>query len=186
MAKKMNKAELAKKYARALLDEAIEHNEIDVVAQEMQQLSQLMSDSPEWNRLITSQMVGLHDREKGAALVADQLNLSLLTRHFLGVLIENGRTFVFREIAVAFGRMYEEYKGILPVFVVSALALNDKTTQHLTDVLKGIFNKEIRLNVKVNPDLIGGLTVQAGSLMADASVKTKLQKLNLIMKGVGI
>ncbi|MBR1777650.1 MAG: ATP synthase F1 subunit delta [Alphaproteobacteria bacterium] len=186
MAKKINQAELAKKYAKALLQEAIEHNQADAVAQEVQSLHQLMFNSLEWKMLMTSRLISARDREKGVNLVADKVNLSELMCHFLGVLIENGRTFVFKEIAEAFIQLYEEYKGILPVFVVSAQALNDKTQQHLIDVLKNIFNKEIRLNVKVNPALIGGLTVQTGSLMADVSVKTKLQKLNLIMKGVGI
>lgn len=186
MAKKINRAELAGKYAQALLQEAIEHDQADAVAQEVRGLSQLMADSSEFNRLMTSRLVSMRDRKEGMALVSEKLDLSELMRRFLGVLTENGRTFVFKEIETAFIRLYENYKGILPVFVVAAQSLNDRTQQHLTDVLKEIFNKEIRLDVKVNPNLIGGLTVQAGSLMADASVKTKLQKLNLIMKGVGI
>ncbi|MBO4643954.1 MAG: ATP synthase F1 subunit delta [Alphaproteobacteria bacterium] len=186
MAKKLNRAELAKKYAKALLQEAIEHKDADNIAQEVQLISRLMSDSSEMNMLMTSRLVNLYDRKKGVELVAEHIKLSQIMRHFLGVLIENGRTFIFNEITAAFIRMYEEYKGILSVSVVSAQILNDQTQQRLTDTLKAIFNKEIRLNVKVNPALIGGLTVQAGSLMADASVKTKLQKLNLIMKGVGI
>ncbi len=186
MAKKVNKAELAKKYAKALLDEAIERNQTDTVVREIQQLDRLMSDSPEYKKLMTSQMIGSIDRKNGMALVAEKLELSELTRHFLGVLVENGRTSIFSEIVGAFIRLYQEYRGILQVSVVSALALNDQTMQHLTDVLKQTFGKEIRMDVKIDPDLIGGLTVQAGSLMADASVKTKLQKLNLVMKGVGI
>ena len=186
MAKKINRAELAGKYAQALLQEAIEHDQADAVAQEVQELGQLMADSSEFNRLMTSCVVKMRDRKEGMMLVSEKLGLSELMQHFLGVLTENGRTFVFKEIETAFIRLYENYKGILPVFVVAAQSLNDKTQQHLTDVLKDIFKKDIRLDVKVNPNLIGGLTVQAGSLMADASVKTKLQKLNLIMKGVGI
>ena len=186
MAKKINKAGLAKKYAKALLDEAIEIGQADVVEREIRQLGELMSESPEYNTLMTSQTIGTRDRQNGIALVSDQADLSSLTRRFLGVLMENGRTLIFKEIVAEFVRQYEEYKGILPVSVVSALALNDRTKQRLSDVLKGIFNKEIRLDVKVDPELIGGLTVRAGSLMADASVKTKLQKLNLVMKGVGI
>ena len=186
MAKKINRAELAGKYAQALLQEAIEHNQADTVAQEVQTLGQLMADSSEFNRLMASRLVGARDRKNGMALVAEKIGLSELMQHFLGVLTENGRTFVFKEIEAAFIRLYEDYKGILPVSVVAAQSLNDRTLQHLTDVLEGIFNKKIKLNVKVNPALIGGLTVQVGSLMADASVKTKLQKLNLIMKGVGI
>ena len=186
MAKRINKTELAGKYAKALLDEAIEHNQIDAVAGEVKQIDSLISESAEYNKLMTTPMMTMNNRKKGVVLVADKLNLSPLMRHFFGVLIENGRTAVFHEIAVAFDRMYGEHKGILPVHVVSASALNERAKQHLTDVLKQTFNKEIQLDVKVDPALIGGLTVQAGSLMADASVKTKLQKLNLVMKGVGI
>lgn len=186
MAKKVNRAELAKKYAEALLQEAIDHDKADAVAQEVQELGRLMTDSLEWNKLMTSQLVSTCDREEGIKLVADRAQLSELMRHFLGVLIENGRTFIFNEIVASFARLYEEYKGILPVFVVSAQDLNDQTRQRLTGVLKNIFNKDIRLNVTVDPGLIGGLTVRTGSLMADVSVKTKLQKLNLVMKGIGI
>lgn len=186
MAKKINRAELARKYAQALLQDAMEHNMVDAVAAEIGKVADLMSDSPEFNRLMTSRLIGVRDRKKGADLVSEQLRLSELMRKFLGVLIENGRTSFFKEIKTAFVRRYEEYKGILSVSVVSAQSLNERTQQHLTDVLKGVFNKEIRLNIKVNPALIGGLTVQVGSVMADASVKTKLQKLNLVMKGVGI
>ena len=163
MAKKVNKAELAKKYAKALLDEAIERNQTDDVVREVRQLDRLMSESPEYKKLMTSQMIGLNDRKIGMALVADKLEISELTRRFLGVLIENGRTLIFSEIVDAFVRLYQEYKGILQVSVVSALALNDQTVQHLTDVLKRTFGKEILMDVKVDPDLIGGITVQAGS-----------------------
>ena len=186
MAKKINRGELAEKYAKALLQEAIEHDETETIAQEIRQFGQLMDESPELNKLMVSRLINVRERDLGLSLASEKMGLSDLMRRFLKVLNENGRTFVFKEIAIAFGRLYDEYKGILPVSVVSALELNDQTQQRLTNVLKEIFNKEIRLQIKVDPSLVGGLTVQAGSLMADASVKTKLQKLNLVMKGVGI
>ena len=186
MAKKINRVELAGKYAKALLQEAIEQNEVENIAQEMRQFETLMGESPELNRLMTSRLINARERAEGISLLAAQAGLSGLLNRFLNVLNENGRTFIFNEIKKAFDRLYDEYKGILPVSVVCAQELNEKTQQHLTDVLKGIFEKDIRLQINVDPSLIGGLTVQAGSLMADASVKTKLQKLNLVMKGVGI
>lgn len=186
MAKKINKADLAKKYASALFEEAVAHDQTDAVAAEVRELARLMSDSPEFKQLVTSQLVDAQSRRQGIELVSDKAELSGLTRCFLSVLIENGRLFLLSEVSSAFARLYEEYKGILPVSVVSAKALNDAARLRLAEVLKNIFNKDIRLNVTVNPSLIGGLTVQVGSFMADASVKTKLQKLNLVMKGVGI
>ena len=186
MAKKINTAELTKKYTSALFDEAVTHDQVDAIAKEIRELTQLMSDSLEFKQLIASRLLNTQIRNQGIDLVCDKMGLSDLMRNFLKVLIENGRLYLFPKIEPVFMQKYEEYKGILPVFVVSAQALNDLTRQHLTDVLKKIFNKDIRLNVTINPSLIGGLTVQIGSFMADASVKTKLQKLNLVMKGVGI
>ena len=186
MAKKINRVELADKYAKALLQEAIEHSELENIAQEIRQFDSLMDESPELNRLMTSRLINIRERAKGIELLAAQAGLSKLMFRFLSVLNENGRTFVFSEIKRAFERLYDEYKGVLPVSVVSAQVMSGQAQQRLADVLKGIFNKDIRLQIKVDPSLIGGLTVQAGSLMADASVKAKLQKLNLVMKGVGI
>ncbi len=186
MTKKINKSELAQKYASALFDEAMLYGVADTVADEFDELDQLLVTSPECNRLFVSRLIGDRDRRQGIELICDKANVSDLMRRFLGVLIENGRLSLFSEIKPFFYRLYEKYKGILSVSVVSAKVLNEATQQHLTAVLQQIFNKEIRLDMTVNPFLIGGLTVQVGSFMADACVRTKLQKLNLVMKGVGI
>ena len=186
MGKKINKAELAKKYASALFDEVVTSQQIDIVAEEMKKLVDLMSASLEFNRLLTSRLIEARTQKQGIQLVFDRIGVSDSMRRFFGVLIENGRLSLFSEIVPVFMQLYEEYKGILSVFVVSAQELKEGTQQHLTNVLKKIFNKDIRLNITVNPSLIGGLTVRVGSFMADACVKTKLQKLNLVMKGVGI
>lgn len=186
MGKKINTAELAKKYAAALFDEAVAHECADDVADELRELGRLMADCPEFDRLMNSRLISANIRAQTVAAIAQKAGLSDVTGRFLGVLADNGRMPLFTKIYDAFTALYEEHKGILSVSVVSAQELNEAARQRLNDVLKRIFNKEIRLSLSVNPSLIGGMTVQVGSLMADASVKTKLQKLNLVMKGVGV
>ena len=84
MAKKINKTELAKKYASALFDEAVAHDQADAVAEEMRGLVRLMSDCPEFKRLFSSQLIGMRDRRKGIDLVAEKIDLSdLMHRFFL-------------------------------------------------------------------------------------------------------
>ena len=159
MAKKINKAELAQKYASALFDEAVAHDQVDVVAGEVRELTQLISDSPEFKRLITSRLVSTQSRFKGIELVSDQAGLSDSTRRFLGVLIENGRLSLFPEIEPAFIRLYEEYKGILPVFVVSAQTLNDASRRRLAEVLKKIFNEPGIPFIDTNILLLAGIAL---------------------------
>lgn len=184
MARKVNQSELIKKYALALYQEAVMHNQTDKIADELHKLKQIMLDCPEFNLLVTSHQLNENQRQSIISVVSDKLELSDLMYRFLAVLNSNSRMCFLEQITSSFMELYEEQNGILSVDVVSAQILNEQTIQHLTDVLKKIFNKEIRLNLKTNPSLIGGLTVQVGSVMADASVKTKLQKLNLVMKGV--
>lgn len=186
MAKKLNKARLAEKYAAALFDGARDQNAVDIVAGEMRELERLIAQSAELNALVVSAAVSAKTRALAFELIAGKMELSVTTRGFLGVLIENGRTFLLPLIFFAFTRIYEKYKGILSVHVVSARKLSEPTIERLTGVLRGVFDREIRLDLNVDPDLIGGMTVRVGSFMADASVKTKLQKLNLVMKGVGV
>ena len=104
----------------------------------------------------------------------------------MGVLAENGRLYAFDAIAAEYDRLYEEHMGILPVSVVAAQELDETLSGRLTDVLGGIFDRQIRLNVSVDSRLIGGMTIRVGSRMVDSSIKSKLQKLNLIMKGAGL
>lgn len=186
MAKKLDKARLAEKYAVALFDGARDRNAVDAVADEMRELERLTSQSAELGALVSSGAVSAKTRADAFELIADKMEFSAVTRGFLGVLIENGRIFLLPLIFSAFTRIYEKHKGILSVHVVSARTLSDPSRERLTNVLRGVFDREIRLNLTVDPDLIGGMTVRVGSFMADASVKTKLRKLNLVMKGVGV
>lgn len=186
MAKRTSKAELAKRYAQALFQDAAGQDAADTVAEEFRGLCRLMDECPEFRTLMTSRFVCVKDRLDVAFAVADKLGLSVLMRNFLGVIIENGRQAVFPEMETAYRRLYEEYKGILAVSVVSARELDENMSGRLSGILNNIFEKDIRLDVRVDPALIGGLTVQVGSVMVDASIKSKLQKLNLVMKGVGV
>lgn len=186
MTKKTSKMELAKRYAQALFQDAVGQDAADTVAEEFRGLSRLMDECPEFKTLMTSRLICVKDRLEAAFAVADKLGLSALMRNFLGVIIENGRQAVLPEMETVYERLYEEHRGILPVSVVSARELDDGMSRRLSDILNKIFEKDIRLDVRVDPALIGGLTVQVGSVMVDASIKSKLQKLNLVMKGVGV
>lgn len=186
MAKAISKMEIAHPYAKALFEDAVEDKVLETVASEIISFKQLVSEVPELSRLMNDDLICQKDKLGAILAVADKIGVSRLTRSFLGVLAENCRLDVFSEIVCLFQHLYEDHMGILSVAVDTAQELDDKTARHLTDTLAKIFEKQIHLNVSVKPDLIGGLTVRVGCHMIDASIKSKLQKLNLVMKGVGI
>jgi len=69
--------------------------------------------------------------------------------------------------------------------VISAVELNQAQQDALTEALKTRVGGKIHVAVKVDPSLIGGLIVKVGSRMIDNSLRSKLQRLRLVMKGVG-
>lgn len=183
--KSVNTTELAKRYATALFRCALEKDALEGVLQELHEMQGLMLQSADLDFLMNAQAVSEKDRLTGISAVSEKAGFSALMSDFLGVMAENSRLFVFNKVVSAFEAAYEEHLGILPVSVVSARPLDEGASRRLSDVLGKFFNKKIRLDASVDPALIGGLTVQVGSRMADASVRSKLQRLDLIMKGVG-
>ncbi len=184
--KSVNTTELAKRYASALFRCACEKGAEEDILRELREMRDLMAQSAELDMLMNSQAVSEKDRLAGVAAVSEKAGFSALMSDFLGVMAENSRLSVFEKVVTAFEAAYEEHRGILPVSVVSARPLDEGAALRLTDVLGKFFDKKIRLDASVDPSLIGGLTVQVGSRMADASVRSKLQRLDLIMKGVGL
>jgi F-type H+-transporting ATPase subunit delta len=69
--------------------------------------------------------------------------------------------------------------------VQSAMPLNDEQLAALKETLKSSFGKDVRLNTKVDPSLLGGLVVKVGSRMFDSSLRTKLMNLKVVLKGTG-
>ena len=186
MPKKINKKNLAQKYAAALFDDAAANDSVDLIRDELQALTRLRNESSEFDELLKTPLLNAKVRLNAVEAVADKLKTSELIRNFLGVLAQNGRLSLLDEIESAFSRLYDDFKGILNVRVTTAVPMDNEQTRHLTDVLASVYEKQIRLNPTVDGNLIGGLTVQIGTVMADLSVQTQLRKINLAMKGVGV
>ena len=113
MPKKINKKNLAQKYAAALFDDAKSRNCVDSIRLELLDLVRLSTESPEFSELLTSPVLSADVRSDAVKAVADKLNFSELAHNFLGVLAQNGRLFLLGEIESAFSCLYDDFKGIL-------------------------------------------------------------------------
>lgn len=183
--KSITPAQLVARYVSALLAQAHEAGVVDKVGEELAVLSDLANDSAEFKALLSSAVISRSDREDALKLVCDRLEISDLTRRFLGVLNENGRLSLLGEINTKYTRRRAVEDGYMFVSVSCAEPLSEKASKRLIDVLADIYKKKICLEVTLDESLIAGLCVRVGSELVDGSLKTKLQKLNQVMKGVG-
>ena len=177
------RASLAGRYASALFDLARDQRQIDAVSRILNALNQALLDSREFAELIASPLVSREEAGKAFGALAPQLNLDPITANFLGVLARNGRKAELRAIIRAFRRLAADHRGETTADVITAHPLNDDQVAALKAQLRARAGRDVTIEAQVDPSILGGIVVKLGSQRIDASIRTKLNRLALAMKG---
>jgi F-type H+-transporting ATPase subunit delta len=175
---------LAGRYATALVELANESKSLDAVAAELKQVKDLLDGSLDLKRLVRSPVYSREEQAGAMDAILSRINVSTLTKNFIGLIAQKRRLFVLRDIITAFERIIAAQRGELSATVTSAQALKAEQLTALSGTLKDTFKREVRLATEVDPSLIGGLVVKVGSRQIDSSLKAKLARLTHAMKGV--
>jgi F-type H+-transporting ATPase subunit delta len=168
---------LASRYAKSLLDLAVERKQLDEVYQDMVFMHRLCADSREFVVLLKSPVVR-EDKKEKILLALTQGRVSELTALFNQLLIRKGREFYLNEIVDAFIQQYKDYNQIHTVKLTTAMEVSDEIKTELVERLKtsrGL--KEVELHCEVNEHIIGGFVLELGDRMIDASVAYELAKI---------
>lgn len=176
---------LASRYAKALFELADEAKALDAVADDLRTLKSLLAESESLRRLVRSPVLSRDEQGRAIAAVLAKAGAAPLTRQFVGVAAANRRLFTLPGMINAYLAELARRRGEMTAEVTAAHALTDSQTKALTDQLKKAVGAKVSVNVSVDPSLLGGLVVKVGSRMIDSSLRTKLGKLQLAMKGVG-
>jgi F-type H+-transporting ATPase subunit delta len=164
---------------------ANEQGALDQVAADLDQLDRAIAENKELARLIASPVVTREQQSGAISSIAAKLGFSEITRKFLGVLAAKRRLFALPSIVESFRARLAKQRGEVTAEVVSARKLDQKQLAALQDVVTAHTGKKVRLDTKVDPSLLGGLVVTVGSVQVDASLKRKLQQLDVAMRGLG-
>ena len=175
---------LAERYATALYELADEQKALDPVAADLRNLRGLIDESADLRRLIRSPVLSRAEQGKAIAALAEQAGFQSLVKNILGLLAKNRRLFVLPEVIAAYLAELAVRRGEVTAHVVSAQALSDAQRQSLDERLRRAIGGKVAIETRVDPSLLGGLIVKLGSRMVDASLSSKLQRLQLAMKGV--
>ncbi len=175
---------LADRYASALFELAEASNSIDAVAAELQRLGALIGESRDLARLLSSPVISRTSQWRAVDAILQQAEICDLTRRFIGVVAENRRLFALPSIIAAFLQRLAASRGETPVEVVAAKPLTPEQMNAITQVLQKAVSKNVALTTRIDPAMLGGLVVKVGSRMVDSSIRTKLKRLSLAIKGV--
>ena len=176
---------LAGRYAGALYELAVDAKATDVILSDLTGLKSLMSENDELNSVIESPVYARTEQAKAVMAVLEKAGANSLTIKFVGAVADNGRLFALKQIIQAFAEEVARRNGQISAEVCSAISLDSQRKKVVEDtVAKLAGSKNISLEMKVDPSLLGGLVVRIGSRLFDTSVKTKLNRLEAAMKGV--
>ena len=176
---------VAGRYATALFELALEQRSVDAVKSDLDRFATLVDENPELARLVRSPVFGADEQTKALTAVLAGANIGGLTANFLRLVASNRRLFSIGAIIKSFRLLVARHKGEVTAEVTVAEKLDDKHLGALKSALKNVTGKDVDLDVKVDPSIIGGLIVKLGSRMVDTSLKTKLNAIKHAMKETG-
>src|SRR6476659_770980 len=156
-------------YARALYEAARDKNRVQQVRDELGDFVEIERQVPELRELLRNPQLEHH--VKAAALEELLGGEEELLRNFLMLLAEKGRAGEVEEIAREFERLAAEAEGVLDV------ELTDKEARDVIGQIEKASGRKVEATRRVDPDLIGGLVLQAGSMRLDASVRGRFDRL---------
>ncbi|MFC0774102.1 ATP synthase F1 subunit delta [Terrimonas alba] len=166
---------LASRYAKSILDLAIEKGKLEQVYADMELLQQICKNNPDFVSLLKSPVVK-SDTKKKIVEAVTKGRISEITAAFNSLLINKGRESNLPEITTAFISQYKEHKDIHPVKLTTAVPLTDEVRRVIADqVRKASGYDNIELEEKVDQDIIGGFVLQVGDKLVDASIAYDLK-----------
>ena len=174
---------MAGRYATALFELALENKAVDAVKKDLDQFDALIAGNADLNRLVRSPVFDADEQLRALSAVLAKAGIDGLAANFLRVITTNRRLFAVRDMIRGYRALVARHKGEVTAHVTVAEKLNDTHLDALKSALKSVTSgKDIDLDVKIDPAIIGGLIVKVGSRMVDSSLRTKLNSIKLAMK----
>jgi F-type H+-transporting ATPase subunit delta len=176
---------VAERYASALFDLARDSASIEKVEDELRTMAAAVEESEELRRLVQSPVFSADEQERAIGAVAEHLRIAGLTANFLRLVAKNRRLWALSHMIRALRRLAATHRGEVAAEVVSAHPLKNEQVAALKAALKEKIGKDVTLETRTNPALLGGLVVKVGSRMIDTSLRTRLLTVKTRLKEVG-
>ena len=171
----------SRSYALSLYELAKESSELNKVEDGMNGLKTLLSNSSDFKEMILNPTVTKEEKNKVITKIVDQYSFCRTLKKFLGFLTIKNRLFFLNQIIDSFLNIISSNKGELKAKLLSSKELSKAEIEKIRNELSKDFQSPINIDYKYDPDLIGGLVIQIGSVMVDTSIKTKLGQLQKSM-----
>jgi F-type H+-transporting ATPase subunit delta len=168
---------IARRYAKALLAIGREDGQAETYKDELADFVTLLDDNPELDEAISNPLYKAEGRKKVLEAVVERSGVSRVMKSFLLLLFEKGRIQYLRDIHAFYEKLTDELANIVRADLVAATELSEDTITRIRGALAKKTGKDVKMDVSVDPALIGGAVTKIGDLVLDGSVRTQLKSL---------
>jgi F-type H+-transporting ATPase subunit delta len=170
----MHSSTAARRYARALFSLANDEGRIAAVRDELDAMRRLFADNAELRHAIFRPLHPVSERRAVLRSVCERLATSRTVSNFLGFLVERRRLIDFGVILGEYGRLADAAAGRVRAEIVSAARLRDDQRERLRRALAARTGKQVELEERVEPALLGGAVASVAGVVFDGSLRTQL------------
>jgi ATP synthase F1 delta subunit len=167
--------EIARVYAEALFESAKEAGKLDEIKEQLDQFADAVDGDRELQLFLFSPYFSSSEKQDGLSKAIDGAEPELV--NFLGLLAEKHRLAAIFRIRRRFDDLWAQENRRLEVTVTSAVELDPELVQRIGSEIESQTGQSVDLQSKVDGDILGGLVLQVGNKVLDASVRNRLEKL---------
>jgi ATP synthase F1 delta subunit len=167
--------EIAAVYARSLFEVAKDQDKLDAVREQLGAFVDALNETRELQVFFFSPYFSTHEKEDGLERAVSDADPVVM--NFLKLLIEKHRMPTIFRVRANYDALWEEENRLLPVQITSAVELDEGTVRQLGDRISEQTGRTVDLSANVEPDILGGIVVQVGNSVLDASIRTRLERL---------
>ena len=167
--------EIAEVYARSLFEVAKEHGQLDEIREQLGEFADVLAEDRRLQVYFFSPYFSSTEKKDGITKVIEGGNEYFI--RFLQLLAEKHRLPVLFRIRRAYDAMWAKEQRLLEVSVTSAVELDEETVKGIGQKIEEQTGQRVKLTSAVDPDLIGGIVIQVGNKVLDASVRNRLERL---------
>lgn len=164
----------AKEYAKALFLLSEEEGSSDRILDELNMLSSLMEENPEYSRLLDTPALPKEERLGLVNEALSSLDENLL--NLVKILAESRATGLVPSLRNEFFALFCESRGILHAEAITAIPMTEEQSAAIVKKLEGLTGKKVVIKNTIDPSTLGGVVLRYGGVQLDGSVKTRLDK----------
>ena len=173
---------IAKRYARALFDIAVEEDRLERYSGEIGSFSLLIGGNKGLQEFLANPIFDESEKKAVIAEIARRINLSAVTANFLNLLIDKGRIGILSEIEKCYRQLVDNALKKIRVNVKTALPLSAELAKRLEENLEKVTGKKVDMAIEEDRSLLGGIVVGIGDKRYDGSIKTQLNNMRNLLR----